>query len=428
MKGTNPIPRQLLLAAVSLVLAICIGTAAMIAVYCLPTWRMNDRVAWSLEIVENEGHRFTWAPGYADSGLDGFTDAIMLGNAVYRGSGSHLRDAMLNPRISYDSGPMDDVAKYVNRSELSEGTKLTYARYWHGYLTWLKPMLLFFTLSDIRMMNMIFQLSLAGYLILELFRIGGYRMVIPFALALFSINPISTALCLQYSSVYDTLLLGALALVRFRLYDTDYDWYVFLWIGIFTAFFDFLTYPVAALGVNLVLITVLHRADLKERLLRIIRATFAWCLGYGGMWCGKWVIASLLTGTNIIADGFGAVAERSGTEALLETGMKTVSAMEVIRSNVAVLCTHASALVLLVLILGLAAWILFRRPAFRLETASALPLLLIGLYPFVWYAVVKNHSAIHYWMTYRNLSVTVFALACLAAGSLIPKHKEPNHG
>lgn len=426
MKNRNPITKHLLLAAVSLVLAVCIGTAAMIAVYCLPTRRMNDNIGKSLDILEVERHRFTWAPGYAGTGLDGYTDAIMLGNAVYRGSGSHLRDAMLNPRVYYqaDENPLDSVTKYVNKSELSEGTEVTYSRYWHGYLAWLKPMLLFFTLSDIRMLNMMFQFGLALYLLLELFRLGGYRMAIPFAVALLSINPISAALCLQYSSVYDVMLLGALGLLKLRLYDTEYDWYVFLWIGILTAFFDFLTYPVAALGINLVLITILSHGDFKGKILRIIRATFAWCLGYAGMWSGKWIIAFLLTGNNTIADALGAVANRSGADAVIEVGKANVTPLDVIRANLNVYCNSASALLLLFLVCLLIIWIFVKKPRFHFDAATALPLLLIALYPFVWYAAVKNHSIVHFWMTHRNLSVTIFALACLIAGILIPNSEE----
>jgi hypothetical protein len=37
----------------------------------------------------------------------------------------------------------------------------------------------------------------------------------------------------------------------------------------------------------------------------------------------------------------------------------------------------------------------------------------IALYPFVWYFVLKNHSYIHNFFTYRNLSITVLSLLFL---------------
>ena len=36
----------------------------------------------------------------------------------------------------------------------------------------------------------------------------------------------------------------------------------------------------------------------------------------------------------------------------------------------------------------------------------------IACYPFMWYAVITNHSYIHAFMTYRLLSIPLFAL-CL---------------
>ena len=50
-----------------------------------------------------------------------------------------------------------------------------YARYWHGYLLFLKPLLLFFSLSDIRMMNAALQLILAAGVLLLAFRKRGLR-------------------------------------------------------------------------------------------------------------------------------------------------------------------------------------------------------------------------------------------------------------
>ena len=38
--------------------------------------------------------------------------------------------------------------------------------------------------------------------------------------------------------------------------------------------------------------------------------------------------------------------------------------------------------------------------------------LLLALYPFVWYMALRNHSMIHAYMTHRNLAVTVMAVCC----------------
>ena len=55
---------------------------------------------------------------------------------------------------------------------------------------------------------------------------------------------------------------------------------------------------------------------------------------------------------------------------------------------------------------------------FRLSASTLVPLVLCSLYPAVWYAVLRNHSMIHAYMTHRDLAVTVMALGCMLSSSL----------
>ncbi len=43
------------------------------------------------------------------------------------------------------------------------------------------------------------------------------------------------------------------------------------------------------------------------------------------------------------------------------------------------------------------------------------PCLFIAAYPFVWYAVLKNHSFIHSFFTYRELAITLYAVLAFIA-------------
>lgn len=44
-----------------------------------------------------------------------------------------------------------------------------------------------------------------------------------------------------------------------------------------------------------------------------------------------------------------------------------------------------------------------------LKTVGAyLPILIVALYPYVWYLIMSNHSQIHYWFTYRAQLVALF--------------------
>ena len=46
----------------------------------------------------------------------------------------------------------------------------------------------------------------------------------------------------------------------------------------------------------------------------------------------------------------------------------------------------------------------------RKNVIDILPILVISIYPILWYIVLANHSYMHFWFTYRSLGVTVFAV------------------
>ena len=58
----------------------------------------------------------------------------------------------------------------------------------------------------------------------------------------------------------------------------------FLLTGMATSYFDFLTYPVASLGMPLIVWLLLHRDETGGALAgRMVRCGLCWALGYAGM-------------------------------------------------------------------------------------------------------------------------------------------------
>lgn len=263
----------------SLLLAIAAGTLLMILVYCIPVAPIRQHVRDTVQILTNEGDYYFWAPNYSASELDNFTDACMLNEASFVGSGSVVQDAMNNPSIWYEdqwSSAMR-LSLAVNADGIEESASIAnYSRYWHGYLVLLKPLLYFLNISDIRILNMGVQLFLLAYLLIELYKLGGYRLVWPMVIAAIFLNPISTAMCLQFTDVYVITLIGSLVILR-RGQGGGHDWRIFLWTGIAIAYFDFLTYPILSLGVMLLILLYLHREDdLRTQVRRIVTCSVNW--------------------------------------------------------------------------------------------------------------------------------------------------------
>ena len=411
--------RSILIALSLLLAAILLGTVLVTCAYILPTGRMRTNVAESFETIDTEGGSFTWAPGYAGSRLDGFTDNIMLQTAVYDGSDGALREAMLNRRMSYPKSqlsPGDALINYVYGDR--EGEAESYGRYWHGYLLFLKPLLLFFNLSDIRMFLMLAQWGLAAAAVLCAYQKGGIRLVLPLGAAIACLNPVSTAMSMQYSSIYLLMLVFSIWELHFDSFSRKRGWVLYLILGVCTAFFDFLTYPPAALGICLGLEILVSNISSKEKLGAAIASGLSWGFGYGGMWSGKWLIGSLLTGQNILSDALETAQYRTGTAVSAAEGAAGTGFLQVLSKNLSVYLTPGYLVLfglLLVLLLGL---LLSKKYRFAPDRSSLVSLALIALVPFGWYLVLKNHSSVHYWMTYRDLTVTVFAVVSFFSFSL----------
>ena len=143
------------------------------------------------------------------------------------------------------------------------------------------------------------------------------------------------------------------------------------------------------------------------------------------MWSGKWVIGSLLTGQNILADAITTAQYRTGTEVAAGEGA-AAGFGEILGKNLSALLGPAD-LLLFAGLLVVFLWLLIsKKYRFAPEQSSFPALVLVALVPFAWYFVLKNHSSVHYWMTYRNLSVTVTALAAYLSFSLKDKGEITN--
>ena len=413
-----------------LILSILVGVLLMTAVYVLPVGRMHTKVDESRPLFENEGHGFYWCPpDDATTRLDGYTDCIMLQSAVYKGTGNPLKDAMLHARVEFSPekwNPSESLIRYVYGEY--EGPVLSYARYWGGYLLFLKPLLLFFTLPQIRAMDACFQMCLTLAVLLLAYRKGGLRLTVPMALMIAALNPITTAMSLQYTSMYLITLGGALVMLHLETWDKDWGYLVFLFLGIATAFFDFLTYPAAAVGVCLTIQVLLGKQRGPKALVGCIGSGAAWAFGYGGMWSGKWLAASLITGQNVLSDAMTQVQYRSNNQLAGSEGAGQVGLLQVILKNLSAYKTPAYILLALALVAAVL-WLLLRKGyGFRPEKGLALPMLLCFLVPFVWYALIQNHSAVHYWMTHRNLCAAILALSGFIAYSLHTPQEVKTHG
>ena len=184
---------------------------------------------------------------------------------------------------------------------------------------------------------------------------------------------------------------------------------VFLFIGILTAFFDFLTYPVATFGVPAIIYLMIIESDnIERKIADIVTGCISWGIGYLGMWMQKWILASIVTENNIIKNALQAILERTGSSS--QTGEVYYGILSCIKLNYMAFFKTPVTILTFGYTLFLVIRYLKRRKAMNKEPESiVLPFIIVGGLPAVWYAITLNHSTIHHWFTNKACIVSLLA-------------------
>jgi len=410
-----------------------LGFIALTAVFLLPEDNMEKNAVRSVDIFEREG---TYPTMFDSVGVrmhpdnmfeiktllfnnritarDNFTDALMLENAIYDGNEEVIDKALNVYRwTDQDTNPVLSFKNCYSGQAIVKEQRDSYARYWHGYLVILKPLLLFLTYGGIRILNYIVMTAMLAYLCLLMLKKFGREMIGLYAVSLIFFWPFTVPACMQFATV-SYITLTAL-IVLFKKYDSisakNSFGAMFLLLGIVTAYFDYLTFPILTFGLPLIFVIMLsddsHHFSKLKGFIQVALWGMVWSMGYVGMWAGKWILASLLTDSNVIKEALGKIAER--TNALAGVDMIKVSALRSIASN---LCNYVNIVYILIIAIILL-WVLSvsikNRDNFRSTLKNNWILLVIGFIPVVWYATFRNHSYEHSSFTFRSLQITALA-------------------
>ncbi len=291
-----------------------------------------------------------------------------------------------------------------------------YSRYWHGYLLYLKPLLLLFSWEQFVWLELIVQLALAAAVVVAAVRRKCPEVAVAMTAGLLFMKPELMVVSLTMS-VCNIITLAAVLFLLLKgdwLCAKRYYPEYFLCVGILTAYFDFLTYPVVTLGFPLcAYFLTVEQERCFDALKRIVGYSFCWGTGYAGMWASKWVIADITLHTGTIRDALWNVIGRTeaiGGRPRMNGGFYVIS-LNLQEYGSVLYTVFGAALVLLAV--GMLVFALCRRiPAGTLAGLAA-PFVIIGMIPFVWIVVVQHHSALHARFTFRILGVAAMALSCL---------------
>ena len=427
MERINPIKTALKMLGM-VVGASVIGLVLMWLVYLLPVEPMAEHMLDSYETIREQD---TWDDDYLAALewaeiLDTGTNIIMFHEVIYPNTGHAFEDSLLAPGgdVWFDmigdwtAGLMD----FAEDREYTEENTITYARYWHGYLIFLKPLFLFMELNGIYIINTIALVALCLAVLYFMYkRLGIYSLA--YFVALLTMHPENIVVSFQLSSIFYALNITLLLLLMKKDWTKEQTLYIFVLDGILVAFFDFLTYPYVAVAIPLLVYYLMRQdGDAKKDFITMFVQGVAFVFGYAGMWAMKWIYATLFTSENVIADAINSVLHRTGvTDSNADVMSSGVE--ESLYRNIYTFFDDGNIMVLVaaILVAGIVLWM--NRKALKLNKEVAVFCGLMVVSPFVWLIVLSNHCSLHPHLEWRTLCIVVFALAVVII-HMLPKAKQ----
>ena len=367
---------------------IALFTLAMTLVYCIPTNWIAYRHETSSYILDMEEEKGVWFGNFfgVEAGrLDNTTDSLMIDELMQVEPGQSALEAAM-----------------------SVGG---YSRYWHGYHVFLRPLSVFFDYWQIRYINMFAFFLLVGAVMLMISKkLRGEGRAIAFLASLIACYIVVVPVSLQYHSVFLIFLSASFVLLaRYEQLTKRSIPLFFMVVGMVTNFLDFLTAPLLTLGMPLLLLLELDmhsrdRVTVVLLLRRIIVCSIAWWMGYALCWVSKWCIGSLVLGESVFLSAEGAATMWLGN------AWGTYGRLIACAKNFEYFFLAHGKRVYFPLIIPAVAYAICALRFPNKDWKRALVLLPIGLYPYVWYVTLANHSLFHTWFTNRLQAMTLFAV------------------
>ena len=413
--------------------------ALLLGAYALPGAPVRAHLVPSAATIVDEG-LYPAFFGFKLFQMDNYTDTLMLMEAATADETGPLTAMMTNTAYNVDNFETlgGDLAAYLAARQSGEPDAVadaglepfSYARYWHGYLIWLRPLLCLMPHTGVRVVQYLALAALLAAVLALLRRRCGGRAAVWFAVSQALVTVFFVPHQVQYFTCFAIAYAGCVwVLARPRRSDVLCLGLVAL--GAATAFCDLLVTPVLTLGLPLACWLLQPQQRLRaggRQCALCVGGCLCWGVGYGLCWASKWVLAGLITGQDVLGDALRQVGVRTTAD--------TWHGMELTWGNIFnfVYTTLQSRglfwplAVLAVLALALFACSVRSRAAL----AKAAPLALAAALPLAWYAALRTHSIQHGWFTWRALGLTLFAgpaflyFACdarLALRRLAPKRK-----
>lgn len=411
------------------ILLICSFMALLTITSCISSKSMFNNVEESSQLLLEEGNRKIIYIPYRRTKMefDNYTDALMINTAYSIDSRKPLFSAFMArknfiPDVTTEvyqdqAGELKSSSKYKYHNEVGELNDLVnnekaesfeYARYWHGYLIILRPLLVMFNLTQIRTILTCILIILFIFFIILLYKKSDIVTAIIFSTCLLGIEYFYLGFSMQGIFIFLIMMIASIIILCKYSKIKSYGMFFFI-IGMLTNFFDFLTVPVLTYAIPMIILFTIkytkENFEIKLILKKILVLGIAWSVGYGLTWTSKWLLTDLIFGRKMFFTALKQVFYRSA-------GTEKINIFNVINQNINYMyVSFFISIFFTVLTILIKIWIENKKIKFKEQNTKdtydiIFIYLLIGIIPIAWYALLRNHSYYHAFFTYRNLLVS----------------------
>lgn len=392
-------------------------TTLLTAVAMIPRSAIQENVQKSAEFLCESELFGNAVEGVYGSKIDRYADSILLAIAYQYDEEEPLSSVMWSSYYytSYQNeneNLLDAVSKDLEANQ-------QYLRYWHGSNVVVRPLLMFFSIEQIYVLNGIVLAGLCVVLLVMFIKERAWGPMIGLLAGVVLTSSWFVPLSLEYTWTYILMLVMSICCWKWALLEKQHTLnFAFLIAGMLTNFVDFLTTETLTLLVPLLLVVWISlnrnsNVSIDTTIKNTIKRTCLWGFGYVGMWLMKWCMASVVLQQNVMPYVTEHIAERTTGDVGLGIGAYILST---IGKNMKCLFPFEYGELGTFLGFAFCAIVCYVGYVYRKKNTDRKQVLLygiIGIVPFVRYLVLLNHSYLHAFFTYRAQLATILAIAMI---------------
>lgn len=392
-----------------------------------PSSLIEKNVRESSETLLSEGNYYKISKFFGTEN-DNYTDAIMI-NEAYSIDNTNPFYSYMSARKNYKkdqtmqelpdtkgelislNSEEDDYEPVLELSDFLDGdinTSITYARYWHGYLPFLRVLLIFFNILEIRHIIFVIFILIFVYFMFLLRKQFGNIIALIFGLSLVFEGYFFVSYSLECAPIFLVMMISSIVLLKRIDKIQNFYFYIFI-VACITNFVDYLTVPLITLAIPLYIFILYKQQkkpemDKKEYFKILIKSVIVWGIGYAITWLTKWIVYDVIYNQGLLKSAINQVAYRTQ-----KSNVRTDK--NVWQILIGFMINTLFNFLEIIIILYILSLIGFNKYKIKINSISnvfkrtGLPILIIAIMPFVWYIVLANHTVLHGIFVYRHMLI-----------------------